>query len=360
MALPAPGPAAVLATQWILITLAAGVVAARVYLRLKIQKRKILSSDVLMCAAWVSAVVTASFDIKFATMGALHPKVKTTLVGYDGTPEEVSLLLKLSWVSSIPFFTTFYLCKAALLAVYLQVFPRFMTKRRIFLWSTVGFVAICYVVSILLVICTCIPVHINWSLNPDVTCAADNAPLVFRVGWALHFAGDLLIFALPWLIVPGLQMKWKLKVGVYCTFLLGIVNIVVCLVRFTTIETSVVRDSIPLSLVEIWSTLDCNIGLLIACLPSLRPYFRTKRGSDYPSNSHGYSKSVSTRPTDGFKMISETYPGESSRSGTSGNKGPSPQISSSASNGFDDDLWEDGKKSNASDIELVQVKPLQK
>ncbi|KAK7397532.1 hypothetical protein QQX98_013102 [Neonectria punicea] len=72
MALPAPGPAAVLASQWILVTIAAGVVAARVYPRLKIQKRKILSSDILMCAAWVGAVVTASFDIKIAVMGALH------------------------------------------------------------------------------------------------------------------------------------------------------------------------------------------------------------------------------------------------------------------------------------------------
>ncbi|KAH8729887.1 hypothetical protein BGZ61DRAFT_492057 [Ilyonectria robusta] len=357
MALPGPGAAAVLVSQWILITIAAVVVLARVYLRLKIQKRKILSSDLLMCAAWVSAVATASFDIKFATMGALEPKVKTTLAGYDGTPEDIVLLLKLFWASSIPFFTTFYLCKAALLAVYLQVFPKFMKKRRIFLWGTIGFVAAAYIVSMLLVFCICLPIETNWSLDPETTCPNASVALVFQVGWALHFSGDILIFALPWLIVPGLQMKWKLKMGVYCTFLLGTINIIFCLVRFITIQTSTVDNVIPLSLVELWSALDCNIGLVIACLPSLRPYFRGRTGSDYPYNSSNvYSKSTNTRPGDGFKVINEPYGGQASSSGTPRR---SPHISASNSNGFDEDLWEDGKKSNASDIELVHVKPVQ-
>ncbi|KAF7557617.1 hypothetical protein G7Z17_g567 [Cylindrodendrum hubeiense] len=354
MALPAPGPAAV--SQWILITIAAAVVAARVYLRLKIQKRKILSSDILMCAAWVAAVATASFDIKFAQMGALEPKVKTTLDGYNGSAEEVILILKLFWVSSIPFFTTFYLCKAALLAVFLQVFPKFMRKRRIFLWCIIGYVAVSYIVSLLMVLCICLPIETNWSIDPDTTCPPAKVAFVFRLGWALHFTGDILIFALPWLIVPGLQMKWKLKMGVYCTFLLGTINIIFCLVRFITIQTNTVNNVIPLSLVELWSSLDCNIGLVIACLPSLRPYLRGRKGSDY-YNSNSYSKSASARPGgDGFKMISEPFGAQAS---TSGAPKRSPHISSSNSNGFDDDPWEDGKKSNASDIELVAVKPLE-
>lgn len=80
--------------EWTLIVVAAGVVIARIYLRLKIQRRRLLTSDILMCFAWVSAVTTASFNFKFAQMGALHPSVLTTLEGYDGTPQQISLLLK--------------------------------------------------------------------------------------------------------------------------------------------------------------------------------------------------------------------------------------------------------------------------
>lgn len=47
-------------------------------------------------------------------------------------------------------------------------------------------------------------------------------------------------------------MKWKLKMGVYCTFLLGTINIIFCLVRFITIQTSTVDNVIPLSLVGVY------------------------------------------------------------------------------------------------------------
>ncbi|KAH6880690.1 hypothetical protein B0T10DRAFT_540223 [Thelonectria olida] len=349
--MPFPAP------EWTLIVVAAAVVAARVYLRIKIQKRKLLSSDVLMVLAWVSAVATSSFDIKFAQMGALDHKVLTTLQGYDGTSEQVVFLLKMFWASTIPFFTTFYLCKAALLAVYLQVFPKFMVKRRILLWATVGYCAVAYVASMLTLFCVCLPIQRNWTLDEEEACPASTTALVFQVGWALHFFGDLLIFGLPWFIVPGLQMKWKLKVGVYCTFLLGLINIIFCLVRFITIQTSQVNSRLPLSLVELWTALDYNIGLVIACLPSLRPYFRGRHGSDYPYNSNSYSKSAKSRPgvagEGGFKMISEPYGPNATRSTASRDPNALPQFSSTHSN--DDESWDQGKKSNGSDIELVQI-----
>lgn len=70
------------------------------------------------------------------------------------------------------------------------------------------------------------------------------------------------------------------------------------------------------------------------------------RGSDYPS----YAKATTiTRPSEaGFKVINEPYREQNIR--TAGSVAPS-----SNSNGFDDDPW-NGKKSNASDVELVQIK----
>ncbi|KAM5353052.1 hypothetical protein ACJZ2D_017069 [Fusarium nematophilum] len=350
MALPAPGPA----SQWILILLAAAVIAARLYLRLKIQMRRLLRSDQLMCAAWVAAVATASFDVKFAQMGALDPQVKTTLEGYNGGPGDITLILKrltetiwqLFWASSFPYFTTFYLCKAALLAVYLQIFPCFMRKRRIFLWCTITFVVVSYVITLLMVLCICLPVETNWSLDPEKKCPSSKLALVFEVAWILHFLGDLLVFALPWFIVPGLQLRKTIKLGVYCTFLLGIINISFCLVRLITIQTSQVDNALPLSLFELWSTLDCNIGLIIACLPSLRQYFQGKQGSDYPNRSTGYNKSPTSRAPKGvFEVVNDPYMARK----YDGQRRP-PRLSSS-SNGFDRDHWDGGKKSTGSDIE---------
>ncbi|KAF4425049.1 hypothetical protein F53441_14197 [Fusarium austroafricanum] len=260
-----PGPVVVLVSQWTLLVIAAGIISARFYLRLQLQKRKLLTSDILMCFAWLSAVATAAFDIKFAQMGALEPQVNTELGGFKGSLEEIAFILKLFWASSIPFFTTFYLCKAALLSVFLQVFPRTMRRRRIVLWSR----------------------------DPDTACPAAYFERTFQVAWALHFSGDLLIFLLPWLVITKLQMKLAMKLGVYCTFLLGLINMVFCIVRFVSVQTATVDSKAALSLVDLWSSLDANIGLVVACLPSLRPYIRRRGQNDnyHSSSAQQYSRS---------------------------------------------------------------------
>lgn len=66
------------------------------------------------------------------------------------------------WASVIPFFVTFYLCKASLLVVYLQLFPPFMTKRRIILWSVVAYCACALIVSLCLQLFLCFPIKRNW------------------------------------------------------------------------------------------------------------------------------------------------------------------------------------------------------
>ncbi|KAM5347277.1 hypothetical protein ACJ41O_010282 [Fusarium nematophilum] len=82
------------ASRWGLIALAAAAIIARVYLRLRIQRRRLLSSDILMFLAWCAALAAACFDVMLARMGALEPQVMTNLEGYEGTPEQISILLR--------------------------------------------------------------------------------------------------------------------------------------------------------------------------------------------------------------------------------------------------------------------------
>ncbi|KAI8654457.1 hypothetical protein NCS57_01191100 [Fusarium keratoplasticum] len=276
-----PRPAAILASQWTLIVVATAVIAARVYLRLKIQNRRMLNSDIIMCTAWVFAIITAAFGPVFARMGALEPDVHTSLQGYKGELDDLELVLQLFFAVNFPFYTTFYLCKAALLAVYLQVFPEFMVKRRIFLWATILFVVIAYVVTITLIFTICLPLERNWEISVQKSCPGSSYAILFQVGWGLHFLGDLLVFILPWLILPALNVKRALRLGIYFTFLLGTINIAVCLVRFIAIQQAGEDYSISLSTIVLWSSLDVNVVLVIACLPSLRPYFDSRGSSGY-------------------------------------------------------------------------------
>ncbi|KAK1623504.1 hypothetical protein BDP81DRAFT_438982 [Colletotrichum phormii] len=129
-----PSAAAVIGTEFTLIGVAAALIGARIYLRLVIQDLPLITSDILVCVAWVFTVASASYDIVFHKMGVLHSHVAYTLEGYDGTPEDVELVWKLQWSGQFPFFTAFYLCKATLLSLYARFFPIFMETRRKILW----------------------------------------------------------------------------------------------------------------------------------------------------------------------------------------------------------------------------------
>ncbi|KAL8314648.1 hypothetical protein RB593_008317 [Gaeumannomyces tritici] len=372
-----PGGVAVLVSQWLLISISAAIIAARLWLRVVVQRRRLWASDILMFLAWLASVATAASDIVFFRMGALEPHIDTFLRQYEGNVEDVILILKLFWVSFIPFYLTFYLCKAALLATFLQLFPRFMKRRRLALWCVACYTAVCFVVSILYLTTGCLPVERNWSIGEDA-CPTEFTGTSFRLAWALHFSSDVFIFALPWMILHEIQMKRTMKAGIYCTFLLGLLNLTICVVRFATIQGAGSDQSVPLSLVDLWSSLDCNITLVIACLPSLRPYFRSRRtlmgpsdryaGGKYGGGSTSVRKSAARAPGGmskrGFESLDEERGAGALSPTPPGSMGGvmrtttihvhrEPSVSSDITPGGNSWLQDEREKS---DIELVAVK----
>ncbi|KAF0636535.1 hypothetical protein FPSE5266_08049 [Fusarium pseudograminearum] len=267
----APGASALLIMEWTLISLSTLVIAARIWLRLGLQKQRLLGSDVWMTCAWAMGIITASFCITYVHMGVMEDGIDPGLTNFDASDERKQLIRKLLWISVLPFVTSFYLCKAALLSVYHQVIPRFMTKRRTFLWATVSYVIASFVVTIVLLFTICTPVNRWWTFDSDRQCHRDPLMSFFRAIWALNFSCDIFIFVLPWLIVPDLMIKGWLRIGIYFTFLLGLINMSLSIVRYTKVYTGVEASLVT---IHFWNSLDLYIGLVIACLPALRPYFK--------------------------------------------------------------------------------------
>ncbi|CAG9983165.1 unnamed protein product [Clonostachys byssicola] len=314
MAYVYPGPAGVLAPQWTLIAIAGCILIALFHLRINIQKRRLLTSDILMCVTWCFAVITAAFDIKLALLGALDHGVLYTLEGYRGDPANILLIVKLRWSSTIPFIITCWLCKGTLLTVYLKIFPAFMVKRRILLWTTLAYIILCPIVILIEMFRMCIPLEKNWMGDK---CVVVGGLRLLRISWGLHFAGDLIVFALPWLILPDLQLKGSLRMGVYYTFLLGLADIIVCLTRYIIIELASVKSPPSMSLLrtahptilytdeympdndstELFVALDYTLSLIIACLPSLRPYLRAQPQTSHDESSNP-TQSTTTNKTE--------------------------------------------------------------
>jgi hypothetical protein len=77
--------------EWLLLVIAAGVIGARLYLRVSIQRKSLTASDILVCFAWISAAASAAFDIKFAIMGILDVENDQNF-----TPDDLEYILMVS------------------------------------------------------------------------------------------------------------------------------------------------------------------------------------------------------------------------------------------------------------------------
>ncbi|KAK0381882.1 hypothetical protein CLIM01_00781 [Colletotrichum limetticola] len=157
-----PSAGAVIGTEFTLIGIAAILIGARIYLRLVIQNLPLITSDILVCVAWLFTVASASYDVVFHKLGVLRSHVAYTLEGYDGTPEDLELVWKLQWSGQFPFFTAFYLCKATLLSLYARFFPIFMETRRKILWGTMVYCGCAYGTNMLILLLICRPLRGNW------------------------------------------------------------------------------------------------------------------------------------------------------------------------------------------------------
>lgn len=98
----------------------------------------------------------------------------------------------------------------------------------------------------------------NRTFDTERQCNRDPLMSFFRAIWALNFSCDIFsklllslhlqmrwtctnrsVFVLPWLIVPDLMIKGWLRIGVYFTFLLGLINMSLSIVRYTKVYTGV-------------------------------------------------------------------------------------------------------------------------
>ncbi|RYP66191.1 hypothetical protein DL771_007924 [Monosporascus sp. 5C6A] len=361
----APSAAGVLAIDYVLLTIAAAVIAARIHLRLKIQNRSLLPSDLLMIAAWCAAFTTASFNIILTIKGVLKPDIDYTLMNYDADAETLEYVLRMLWASVIPFFTTFYLCKASLLATYLQIFPGFMVKRRILLWVTIAYCAGAYIATISLQFFLCFPIERNWAVtNPQLLCDYTVPERIFQVAWALHFFGNISIFLLPFSILHKLQIRTRVRLGAYGVLLLGVIDIAFSLTRFLSIRLNTNGDFRSLTLIIAWSALDANIGLVVACLPSLRPYFRANVKASYDRPFRTAPPTVHGPDQSGFKEIGDV-PFHTNSKDAIAVTGSADAVAAlqwqlrrepAGTPGFGaDDTWNEDRQSNRSDVELVKI-----
>ncbi|KAM0211897.1 hypothetical protein ACHAQI_005050 [Fusarium lateritium] len=129
----------------------------------------------------------------------------------------------------------------------------------------------------------------------------------------------------------------------------------VSLVRFVMIWKAGADSTISLSTIILWSSLDVNIGLVIACLPSLRPYFGSRDKPEGPGREVPCKEPSGKRWTFGGRaaqLHGKQHDEEGSPSCSTGSNVTGSVVCAEL------EPWEDGRGNNtdASEIELVQAR----
>ncbi|KAF7543099.1 hypothetical protein G7Z17_g11017 [Cylindrodendrum hubeiense] len=289
-------------------------------------------------------------------------------------PNDVTQFGFYFWILELLYFSQVSLLKMALLFFYLRIFPGPVPQK--LLWGTVGFNAAYGVGFVFLAAFQCTPVSYfwtNWDGEHKGTCLNTNS-----IGWAnssVSIALDVWMLAIPLWQLRSLKLHWKKKIGVAAMFLVGTFVTIVSMVRLQFLvelgaSHNPTYDQVNIS---VWSTVEINIGIICASMPSLRillvrlfpvlggsSYAQSRYNNNYGEDYGRRSKIVNrshalvelpsrgsspTRPQHGGIEMKRTYnvqysegdetrlvhPGDSDRKGRGGTSGTSGASTSEVS-----------------------------
>lgn len=174
--------------------------------------------------------------------------------------------------------------KTSILILYLNIAGKTHTFLRIASFITLAVVNIGGIVLTFITAFQCRPVEAAYNLAiQHPTCISIET--IYLASAPVNVATDLAIFVLPIPVLTSLSLPLREKTILVLTFLLGIFVIVVDVARIYYLQlvatsiysltsvtpTTSLQFSFNASLALLWSAVEVNVGIICACIPSLRP-----------------------------------------------------------------------------------------
>ncbi|KAL8646782.1 MAG: hypothetical protein Q9226_006714 [Calogaya cf. arnoldii] len=272
-------------TTAVVLAIISTVAVALRFMARKHQKISLSWDDYLVLAALIFALAVCTVEGYGARIGTGR---HIWVVG----PENTKKFLVLSYIFQLVYNCCAICVRASIMAFYLRVFPRHTTPA----WWRACFWAISFVylgggiAGIAASIFICTPISYFWTRTGNGHCVNEMA--LYYSGGALTVIVDILVLALPMMIVWKLQMNRSKKIGVMGIFLLGGFVCLASIIRMVYIHQIVVDDPTWTQVnPSIWSTIEPCMGIVSACLPIIGPQLRKTKLLGSLTSSSWFSRS---------------------------------------------------------------------
>ncbi|KAF1943013.1 hypothetical protein EJ02DRAFT_502415 [Clathrospora elynae] len=212
-------------------------------------------------------------------------------------PEQITNILRFYFIGEIAYLQGMGILKIAILLFLLAIFPDKTFRKSVYV--TIGLCVAYCITFLVATIFQCTPVSYSWTQWDSLhegTC--NNIHLQAWMSAIINIVLDVIVMVLPLRQILNLKMNWKKKASVLSMFLVGTVVLVVSIVRLQSLiqfsnSTNISWDYVPSSY---WSILELDIGIICACMPSVRGlilrYFPKALSTRMTKGSHGYSNGL--------------------------------------------------------------------
>ncbi|PHH85107.1 hypothetical protein CDD83_883 [Cordyceps sp. RAO-2017] len=248
--------------------------------------RRVTWDDKVMILAWFLAS-GLSFTV---SLGAFHGLGKSEA---DISDESKRILLRCEYVFSILYNPALMATKTAILIFYLHLANNTQLFLRYASWTVLAISNLAGFILTVINIFQCTPIQAAWTLYTfDETASCIPLLTEFICVTPINIITDLAILVLPIPLLTNLRLPIRQKTVLVLAFALGVFVTVIGVIRIYYLQCAILDDSpeedgAPMqnittlggqadfsrsaSFALMWSTVEVNIGIACACIPTIKP-----------------------------------------------------------------------------------------
>ena len=171
------------------------------------------------------------------------------------------------------------------ICLFLMRIPHSHRYRHPLSWA-VAFLLFSNLVLAMMWILQCQPIRASWDNSGDGGCFTYDVKFGIILAQAIiSLVSDFAFALLPIVLLWRVQIDFRTKIGLWLLMCLGFITGACCLVRTVINYQALPKDGSYDGIVNwAWRTFEVQIGIIAACIPTLRPLYMRLVGSRRPGD----------------------------------------------------------------------------